>query len=82
MPLGFLSVFLPVCLLVTLLNKLWTDCIEGVWGGKRNKWINFGGDLGHHADCPIENASITQQIMRWLCLIFMRGSRVVKRTSD
>ena len=35
----------------------------GVWGGKGNKWLNFGGDADHHADCPIGNLAIAQEIM-------------------
>ena len=35
----------------------------GVWGGKRNKGLNFGSHLDHHADFRIENLDITQQIM-------------------
>ena len=35
----------------------------GVWGGKRNKWLDFGSDTDHHADCPIRNQAITQWIM-------------------
>ena len=31
-----------------------------VWGDKRNKWLNFGGDQDHHADCPIRNSATTQ----------------------
>ena len=25
---------------------------SGVQGGKRNKWLNFGGTPDHHANCP------------------------------
>ena len=32
---------------------------EGGRGGKKNKWLNFGGD----ADCPIGNPDITQRTM-------------------
>ena len=35
----------------------------GVFGGKRNKWLNFGGDLDHCADCPIRSPAIIQEIM-------------------
>ena len=35
----------------------------GVRGGKRNKRLDFGIDPDHHADCPIGNLAITQQIM-------------------
>ena len=35
----------------------------GVLGGKRNKWLDFRRDLDHHADCPIRNPAITQEIM-------------------
>ena len=30
----------------------------GVRGGKRNKWLNLGGDLDHHADCPIRSHTV------------------------
>ena len=33
-----------------------------VYGGA----VNFAGDPNHHADCPIGNLTITQQIMRGL----------------
>ena len=36
---------------------------EGVWGGKGNQWLDFGSDTDHHADCPIGNPAITQQII-------------------
>ena len=29
-----------------------------VQGGKGNKWLNYGGDLDHHADCPIRSLAI------------------------
>ena len=32
-------------------------------GGKRDKWLNFGGDPNHDADWPIRNLVIMQQIM-------------------
>ena len=103
-------VFLSVCLLTTLLKKLWADCnailwrglgwykehvirfwlrsrspcwllnwkssnyptsheriamkiYGGVWGGKRNKWLDFGSNMDYHADFPIGNPGISQQIM-------------------
>ena len=34
-----------------------------VQNGIRNKWLDFGTDLDHHADCPIGNLAITQQNM-------------------
>ena len=34
-----------------------------VWGGKRNKCVNFGCDLDHHAGCLIGTLVMTQQIM-------------------
>ena len=34
--------------------------VRGVKGIKR---LNFSGDPGHHADCPIENPATTQQSM-------------------
>ena len=38
-------------------------CYGGILGGKKNEWLNFGGDLDHHVDCPIRNPVIIQQIM-------------------
>ena len=41
------TVSLCVCLLATLLNSYERIALKlygGVWGGKRNKWLNFGGD--------------------------------------
>ena len=35
----------------------------GVQSGERNKVLDFDSGLDHHADCPIENLAITQQIM-------------------
>ena len=32
-------------------------------GGKRNKWLDFGSDHDHYADCRLGNPAITQQIM-------------------
>ena len=34
-----------------------------VWDGIRNKWLNFGGELDHHVDCPTRNLAIAQHIM-------------------
>ena len=34
-----------------------------IWSGKRNKWLDFNSDLDHHADCPIGNPAIIQQII-------------------
>ena len=30
----------------------------GIWDGKRNKWLDFGTNPDHHADCPIGNLAI------------------------
>ena len=38
----------------------------GVLGGKRNKWLNFGGNPDHHADSPVGHSTITEQIMNRL----------------
>ena len=41
-------VCLFICLLATLLKKLFTDCDEILWmnlNSNRNKWLKFGGDL-------------------------------------
>ena len=48
-----LFVFVFALLLVTLLKR-----IVMKWGGKRNKWLNYGGGPDHHADCPIGNPAI------------------------
>ena len=37
-----------------------------VHGGKRNRCVNFGGNLDHHADSLIRNTAIIQQIMSGL----------------
>ena len=34
-----------------------------VQGGKRNEWLNFGGNSDHYADCPIRYPAIMQQII-------------------
>ena len=44
-------VCLSVCL-VTLLKKVQTDCDEillRLWGGKKNKWLDFGSNLDHNS---------------------------------
>ena len=46
----------------------------------KNNWLDFGSDPDHHADCPIGNPTITQQIMNGLWWNFMEGSEVVKGT--
>ena len=51
----------------------------GVWDGKR---IRFSNGPDHHADCPIGNLSISQQIMNGLQWNFMEGCGVVKGTSE
>ena len=45
----------------------------GVWGCKRNKWLDFGSDFDHDADCPIGNQAITQQLMSGFDEIFGIG---------
>ena len=35
----------------------------GVQGGDRNKRLDFGRNLDHHADYSIENLAITQHIV-------------------
>ena len=40
-------------------------CIEMLQrgsGGKRNKWLDFGSNFNHHADCPITSWSIKVSI--------------------
>ena len=34
----------------------------GVWGGKMNKFLDFGSDPDHHVDYPIRNPAISEQI--------------------
>ena len=34
-----------------------------VRGGKRKKWLTFGGYPDHQAECPIGNQAITHHIM-------------------
>ena len=38
----------------------------GAQDSKRNKWLNFGGDIDQHADSPVGNPAITQQIISWI----------------
>ena len=54
----------------------------GGWGCKRNKWLDFGSDLNHHADCPIGNPSVTQQIMSEFWLNFQDSSAMIQVTID
>ena len=37
--------------------------MEGVRGGKRNKWLDFGNNPDDDADCSVRNPAITQQII-------------------
>ena len=47
-----LSVFLSVCpsvghIMQKVMNGLWWNFMDGFWGGKRNKWLDFGSDPYH-----------------------------------
>ena len=53
------------------------ELFGGVWGGKGNIWLNFGGDPDHHADYPIKNPAITQQIMGGLWWNFQDSSAMI-----
>ena len=50
----------------------------GVRGGKKNKWLYFGSNLDHHADCPMGNPTITQQIMSGFWWNFQDSSTGVR----
>ena len=57
---------LSFCLsLAILLRKLWIAIKfhGGVWGGKRNESLNFGGDPDHLADCPIRIQPLLNNLM-------------------
>ena len=54
----------------------------GVWGGKRNKWLNFCGNPDHHADCPIGNQAITQQIWADFDQNFQDSSAMIEGTIE
>ena len=80
-------VCLSFCLLAKLLNisqkvlnGLRWNFMAGSGGGKRNKWLNFGDDSDHHADCPIRNPTITQQIMSRFWWNFQDSSAVIQET--
>ena len=51
-------VYLSICLFVCLQHysenyeRIAMKFYEVVQGDRRNKWLNFGGDLDHHADSP------------------------------
>ena len=51
----------------------------GVQDCKRNKWLSFGLDLDHHADCPIGNEVISQQIMSRFWSEFQESSTMIKK---
>ena len=57
-----------VCLFVfkqhcsKIIDKLQWLFMEGAGVVRNNKWVNFGGNPDHHADCPIRNLAITQQM--------------------
>ena len=52
----------------------------GVRGGKRSKWLDFGSDPDHHADCPIENVAISQQITSTFSWNFQDISAMIQET--
>ena len=54
----------------------------GVQGGKRNKWLDFGSDPDLHADCPVGNPAITQQIMNGFLWNFQDSSTMMPGTVD
>ena len=54
----------------------------GVWGGKRNKWSDFSSDPDHHADSPIGNPAIIQQITSGFWLNFEDTSAMIQGTID
>ena len=55
------SVFLSVSNITQkFLNSLQWNYMERPGVAKKNKWLDFGSDLDHLADCPIGNPAITQ----------------------
>ena len=69
----FLVVLVCLTFSLILLKMLRTGCIEILQrgsGGKRNKWLDFGSNCSHHADCPIRDPVITEQISRGVSWIF------------
>ena len=80
----FGNVGLPFCLFVSNMTQkvVVMKSYGGVQGGKRNKWLNIGGDGDHHADCPIGNLAITQQIMSVFWLNFQGSSAMIQGTID
>ena len=77
-----LSFFLSVR---NIIQKSWTNWGEiygGVSGGERNKWLDFGSDSDHHADCPIGNLAITQQIMSGFWWNYQDSSAMIQETID
>ena len=55
---------------------------KGVRIAKRNKWLDFGSSLDHHANCPIGNPAITQQIMNRFWWNAQASSAMIQRTID
>ena len=69
----FLVVLVCLTFSLILLKMLRTGCIEILQrgsGSKRNKWLDFGSNCSHHADCPIRNPVITEQISRGVSWFF------------
>ena len=54
----------------------------GVRGLKMNKWLDFGCDPNHLADCPIRNLAITQPIMSGFQWHFQDNSVMIQGTID
>ena len=61
-----------------VMNELQWDFMEESAGGKRNKLLNFGGDLDHHADCPIKTLAITQQVISGFWWNFQDSSTTIE----
>ena len=51
---------------------------EGVWGGETNKWLDLGSNLYHHADFPVRNPVIVQQIMSRFWWKFQDSSAMIQ----
>ena len=43
----------------------------GARDGKKNRWLNFCGDLDHHADYPTRNLAIIQQMSEFFGMILI-----------
>ena len=79
------SVLLSLPRILFCLVELLHFCDEILWGapgGKRNKWLDVGSNLDHHAVCQIRNLAVTQQIMSGFWWNFQNSSAMIQETID